>query len=74
MSRSKVHPGAIHAELPPVRAWAVYLAKLKAKRYHVVTIPEGSRAYKHGYRFTTVDDDDELTYYLEHGATLVESK
>ncbi len=69
---TRVQAEAIHATLPPVRAWAVYLAKLKAKRYHVVTIPEGTRAHKMGYRYVTIDDT-ELPYYLEHGATLVET-
>lgn len=62
---------SIHANVAPVRTYAADLGKLTGKTHHIITIPAGSNAYEMGYRYTTCLDD-ELDYYVQHGATLVQ--
>ena len=59
----------IHSTLPPVNAYVQHISELKGEAFHAVTIPEGSAAYRMGYRFVSVPDS-ELNHYLENGATL----
>lgn len=57
----------IHATLAPVKAYAKQIAALKGEPFDVVTIPEGSAAYKMGYRFVSIPRT-EMDYYLNNGA------
>ena len=58
----------IHADYAPVVAYAKQIAALKGEPFDVVTIPEGSAAYRMGYRFVSIPRT-ELDYYLANGAT-----
>lgn len=59
----------IHATSGPVFAYAKQLSELRGEPFNVVSIPEGSAAYRMGYRFTSVPES-ELAYYLANGAEL----
>lgn len=61
---------SMQADVAPVRAYAADLCKITGKTHHVITIPNGSQAFDMGYRYTTCPDD-ELDYYVQHGATLI---
>ena len=59
----------MHAEVEPVKAYAVEVSTLKGEPQCVVTIPEGSAAHQMGYRFVSIPET-ELAFYLASGAAL----
>lgn len=60
----------IHKKLEPVRAYAKHIAQLKGEPFSVVKIPQGSAAYKMGYRYVSIPAE-EVAYYVENGAEVV---
>lgn len=66
----RVRPDSIHAQVEPVKAYAQELANHHKAARHVISIPEGSRAYLMGYRYVSIDDE-ELQGYIAGGAELI---
>lgn len=67
--RESLQVEPIHARPEPVRAYADQIAAMKGEPFSVVTIPEGSAAYRMGYRFVSIPNT-ELRHYLANGAAL----
>lgn len=67
--RESLRVEPIHAQVGPVKEYAKQISELKGERFSVVTIPEGSAAYRGGYRFVSIPND-ELPHYLANGAAL----
>jgi hypothetical protein len=65
--RATLQVEPIHAQADPVRAYAKQIAALKGEPFIVITIPEGSAAYRMGYRFASIPVS-ELDYYLANGS------
>lgn len=68
--RANTEMSPIHANAAPVRAYAQWISETKGEPYVVITIPQGSAAYRMGYRFTSIPESEQ-PHYVANGATVV---